>query len=85
MDFEVLLTPAAERDPRRVSTHEALRRIADEISGLATEPGPRSAKKLTGRPAWRVRVGDYRVIYEVDGARRAVTVVRVRHRRDAYR
>lgn len=62
MDFEVLLTPAAERDLRKISTHEVLRRISDELFGLAAEPRPRGATKLTGRPAWRVRVGDYRVI-----------------------
>lgn len=60
-------------------------RIVDAIRGLSFNPRPQGVTKLTGRPAWRIRVGDYRVIYEIDDDAVQVLVVRIRHHRDAYR
>jgi len=49
------------------------------------DPRPRGVRKLAGFDnAWRVRIGDYRVLYEVEDERVLVTVVRVAHRRDVY-
>ena len=60
--------------------------IVQRIAGLAEDPFPRQSRKLTGREAvYRLRIGEYRVLYKVDTDRRAVTVQYVRHRRDAYR
>ena len=60
-------------------------RIRAAIDLLATEPRPPGATKLTGeRRAYRVRVGDYRIIYEVFDDRFVVQVVRIGHRRDIY-
>jgi len=57
------------------------------IRKLAEEPRPRGARKLAGemRGAWRIRVGDYRVLYDVDDKQRLVILLAVRHRREAYR
>ena len=60
-------------------------RLIAAIRSLSGEPRPVGAKKLRGREAWRIRVGDYRVIYEVDDGRRRVLIVTVGHRRDIYR
>ena len=60
-------------------------RVRDAIRGLAQDPRPRGCSKLRGREGWRVRVGDYRVIYEVDDRREEVTVLHIGHRRDVYR
>ena len=60
-------------------------RIRDAIRGLADNARPRGCKKLVGRPAWRIRVGRFRVIYEIDETAKAITVVDVGHRRDVYR
>lgn len=58
----------------------------EEITGnLAYDPRPAGARSLTGMAALRVRMGDYRVIYEVDDPGQAVTVVQVGHRREVYR
>jgi mRNA interferase RelE/StbE len=55
------------------------------IDGLAANPRPPGVKKLRGtRDLWRIRVGDYRVIYRVDDAKRLVDISHVRHRREAY-
>ena len=59
-------------------------RVRDAIRELADDPRPTGCKKLVGRDGWRLRVGRYRVIYEVADAVRIVTVLDVGHRRDVY-
>jgi mRNA interferase RelE/StbE len=83
--YEVYLERAAERDLRRLSV-ENFQRIASRIKRLAGDPRPSGCRKITGSESdWRIRVGDYRVIYEIDDKARSVKVMRVRHRREAYR
>ena len=61
-------------------------RLFKRIEALAVNPRPTGCRRLVGlADLWRIRVGDYRVIYEVDDGRRVVDVVAVRHRSDAYR
>jgi mRNA interferase RelE/StbE len=60
-------------------------RILVAMEALADAPRPQGCSKLTGRDAWRIRVGDYRIIYEIFDDRRVVIVVVVGHRKDAYR
>jgi mRNA interferase RelE/StbE len=55
------------------------------IDALALEPRPHGAVRLAGRDDYRVRVGDYRVVYAVDDDERLVTVGRIAHRREVYR
>lgn len=61
------------------------RLVSDRISGLAEEPRPPGAKKLRGRADYRLRVGIYRILYDIDDDAGVVTVYRVKHRREAYR
>jgi mRNA interferase RelE/StbE len=61
------------------------RRISRNIDILADNPRPFSCKKLKGLDAYRIRIGDYRVIYEVHDDVLVVLVVRVAHRREAYK
>ena len=61
------------------------RRIVEKIAALRTNPRPVGMKKLTGLEAYRLRVGDYRVVYEVDDPQRFVTIARVMHRSAVYR
>ncbi len=83
--YEVYLERAAERDLRRLPV-ETFRRIVPRIRALAENPRPPGCRKLTGSENdWRIRIGDYRVIYEVDEGEKAVRVFRIRHRREAYR
>ncbi|MCK0115840.1 mRNA interferase RelE/StbE [Isoptericola sp. CG 20/1183] len=60
------------------------RRISAAIDQLAGDPRPSGCKKLVGRDAWRIRVGDHRVIYEIEDDVVLVRVVRVAHRREVY-
>jgi len=62
-----------------------IQRINEAIARLANEPLPVGAKKLMGIEGYRIRLGDYRVLYMVNDASRLITVYRVKHRREAYR
>lgn len=85
--FEIRLLPTAERDLRGLP-HAAQIRIARTIDRLAATPRPRGAKLLAGggsQRIWRVRVGDYRILYEIRDDLLVVLVIAVGHRRDVYR
>lgn len=82
---DVLLESSAERDLRKLPV-EVFERVISEIRSLAREPRPPGSRKLSGsKHDWRVRVGEYRILYEIDDRVREVRVMRVRHRREAYR
>ena len=83
--YEILVETHAERDLRRLEA-DVFRRVVDGIRALAENPRPPGCRKITGSENdWRIRVGRYRVIYEIDDAARQVRIMRVRHRREAYR
>ena len=83
--YEVLLASRAERDLRQLPA-EMFQRVVAAMQLLADDPRPSGSKKLAGSERdWRIRIGDYRVLYEIDDRKRVVRVMRVRHRRDAYR
>lgn len=62
-----------------------LARVVRRIHELAEDPRPSGCERLSGRELYRVRQGDYRVLYEVDDSNKAITVVKVGHRREVYR
>jgi len=83
--YEVYLERAAERDLKKLPGN-VFHRLVARLRKLAQEPRPAGSRKITGAEnVWRIRVGDFRVIYEVDDTVRAVRVMRVKHRREAYR
>lgn len=84
MSYRVEFTAAAARQVKKLPK-PARDRVLDAIEDLGEDPRPHGAKKLVGeQTAWRIRVGDYRVIYDVLDAELTVTVVRAAHRREAY-
>lgn len=83
--YRVLLERGVEKDLARLSSEIHARVIAG-IQALAANPRPPGCRKLVGgKSDWRIRVGDYRVIYEIGDEIRVVRVNRVRHRREVYR
>lgn len=83
--YQVLLERAAEKDLDRLAA-EVRGRTIRAIQGLAKEPRPSGCRKLTSTQShWRIRVGEYRIIYEIADTIRVVRVNRVRHRREVYR
>ena len=83
MTYNVQVLPVAARAIRKLPP-EAKRRIQGVIELLAEEPRPPAAKKLSGRAEWRVRTGDYRVLYRVQDDVLTIVVVGAGHRRDVY-
>lgn len=81
--YQVNLTRSAFKDLKKLS-RPALLRVDERITSLNSGPRPHGSQKLAGSDLYRVRVGDYRILYEIDDAARVVTVERVRHRSDAY-
>lgn len=85
MRYSVKLSPAAFRQLKTFDP-PVRRRLQAVIELLADDPRPPSAKRLVGGGGeWRVRTGDYRVIYEVHEALLVVLVLRMGHRREVYR
>jgi len=83
--YRVLLKPSVRKDLRPLPKR-AVRRLVARIEALAAEPFPAGSVKLAGAEAlYRIRVGEYRIIYGVDPGTRVVLVHYVRHRKDAYR
>jgi len=64
---------------------ESYERVCQAILRLAEDPRPPGCKKLSGRDGWRMRVGAFRVVYEIDDGSLTVTILHVGHRRDVYR
>jgi mRNA interferase RelE/StbE len=61
-------------------------RVRDALLALREEPRPKGSRKLRGgTDTYRIRVGDYRAVYDVDDGEQQITILRVRHRRDVYR
>jgi mRNA interferase RelE/StbE len=83
--YEVYLERAAERDLKRLPAQD-FHRVIPRIKALAENPRPAGCRKLTSsRSDWRIRIGDYRVVYEIDDKAKAVRVMHVKRRREAYR
>ncbi len=82
--YEIRLHPAAARAFQRLQG-PLRERIANAIDSLAADPRPRGATKLAGSDDYRIRVGDYRIVYAVDDSERLVLIARIAHRREVYR
>ncbi|MFN8453519.1 MAG: type II toxin-antitoxin system RelE/ParE family toxin [Anaerolineae bacterium] len=85
MSYQVVLLKAAERDLSRLDK-AVLPNVAKHLKALEADPRPANVTKLRGTEnEWRIRVGDYRIIYEINDDKRVVAILRIRHRREAYR
>ena len=83
--FNLQWRKSTRKDPRQIP-RQAVSRIIAEVEKLAEEPLPHGSEKLTGSErTYRIRIGDYRVVYEVLRDARIVEIQRVRHRKDVYR
>lgn len=85
MDYSVELTPRARRDLKALPTDVRLR-LRPHIDALAENPRPHGVKKLAGEDGlYRIRVGMHRILYQVQDRILLVLVVKIAHRREAYR
>jgi mRNA interferase RelE/StbE len=83
--YEILIEGHAERDLKKLPA-EVFHRIISHIKALSCEPRPLGCRKITGSKSdWRIRVGEYRIVYEIDDRTETINIMRIRHRRDVYR
>ena len=82
--YRLLIKPSAAKELEALPKRDR-QRIVGRIQGLGRDPRPPGCEKLSGAEKYRVRQGDYRVLYTVDDDAREVVVVRIGHRRDVYR
>ncbi len=84
MPDEIQILKSAQRSLAKVALRERAR-IISAVRALAHKPRPKGAVKLSGREAWRIRVGDYRVIYEILDKTLTITVIALGPRATIYR
>jgi len=82
--YSLVIKKSAERELRALPK-EDLRRISDRIRGLAHSPRPHGNEKLSGQERYRLRQGDYRIVYAIDDEAQTVEVVKIGHRREVYK
>jgi mRNA interferase RelE/StbE len=84
-EYDIQIAPAAERQLRKLPP-QAQVKIFKALESLASNPRPAGVEKLSADPRfWRVRAGDYRVVYFIDDGVHLLIVLVARHRKDAYR
>ena len=85
MAYQVVYQPSAERQLRKLP-RALQRRILNKTDTLAIDPLPHGVEKLSGESdLWRIRIGDYRVIYHLRHKQLLVLVLKIGHRREVYR
>ncbi len=85
MRYTVSLSKRAAKFLEGLRDRSLYERLRAAIDGLAANPVPPGSKSLTGREGFRVRVGDYRILYTVDGGKLLVCIIEIGNRRDIYR
>jgi len=83
LSYTIVIASKAQKQLDKFSDHIAAP-ILDAISDLAEDPRPSGCKKLKGREGYRIRVGNYRIIYEIFDSELIVDVIAVGHRKDIY-
>jgi len=82
--FAVDILRSAQKQLGKINRQDQPR-IISAIQALSDTPRPQGCQKLSGRPAWRIRVGSYRIIYEIHDDKLFILVVMIGHRREIYR
>ncbi len=84
MSYSIQILRRAQKELAQLPKQE-YERIKEAVQNLSQDARPSGCKKLTGREGWRLRVGDYRVLYEIDDAQNKLTILHIGHRRDVYK
>ena len=82
--YSILIKRSAERELRDLPRPD-LRKVAGKIRKLAVAPRPSGSEKLSASEQYRIRQGDYRIVYEIDDEQRLIHIVKIGHRREVYR
>ena len=82
--YRLLIKPSAAKEIEALPKHDR-RRIVAKIASLSSDPRPPGCEKLSGHDQYRLRQGNYRILYEIQDRDLVVVVVKIGHRRDVYR
>jgi mRNA interferase RelE/StbE len=83
-NYKLLIKPSAAKELEALPL-KIRRQIANRIQCLASEPHPFGCEKLSGREKFRIRQGDYRILYAIHNDETSVVIVKIGHRREVYR
>ena len=84
--YRLLIKPSAAKEIEALGQKKDRQRIVNRIAALASEPRPAGCEKLAGAEGrYRIRQGEFRIVYAVDDASRTVEIAKVGHRREVYR
>jgi len=81
---KLLLSNSSQKDLDKLSDEITLK-ISKKLYDLALNPYMYGSEKLSGKKGYRIRIGDYRVVYTIDKVYKTVTIVKIKHRREVYR
>ncbi len=84
MAYKIEIKSSAIKDLDLLPDKE-VRKLAPRIFQLAEEPRPVGIQKLTNKEGYRIRIGNYRVLFEIDDKTESILVFRIKHRKDAYK
>lgn len=84
MSYRVFILKRAQKELAKIAGKD-FERIKEAIFKLGDNPRPSGCRKLTGRDGWRIRVSNYRIIYEIDYKEEAITILNIGRRKDIYR
>ena len=82
--YRILIKKSVPKDLKKISKKD-IKRILNAIQGLANEPRPPQSKKLSGQERYRLRQGNYRILYSIEDEELIICVVKVGNRRDVYK
>lgn len=82
--YKLLIKPSAEKEFKPIPKADR-KRLIMKIRQLALEPRPHGAEKLKGQEYWRMRQGDYRVVYAIDDQSKTILIEKIGHRKEIYR
>ncbi|HSG29848.1 MAG TPA: type II toxin-antitoxin system RelE/ParE family toxin [Candidatus Krumholzibacterium sp.] len=83
--YRILIKASAAKELENIGSQKDRRRIVKRIAGLADDPRPAGCEKLSGKDRYRIRQGDYRIIYSIEDDILIVHIVRIGNRKDIYR
>jgi mRNA interferase RelE/StbE len=82
--YRIGFRSSAEKELREIPAPD-LQRIVDRIAALVANPRPHGCQKLSREEKFRIRQGDYRIVYSIDGLNKSVLIVKIGHRKEVYR
>ena len=80
----IRILPSARRDLDALDS-DAFARVKEKILNLGNSPRPTGTVKLTSSEGYRIRIGDYRILYRIDDSQKTIFIYRVKHRKESYR